>query len=74
MPPASATLERKAREAAYRFMSAVAGNEAGFEEAARALFAGDRERFAACAASWPSDIRTHAVALAFPDAEPTTDG
>ena len=55
-------------------MSAVAGNETGFEEAARALFAGERERFATCAASWPSDIRTHAVALAFPDAKPTTDG
>ena len=67
-------VERKAREAAYRFMSAMAGNEAGFEEAARALFAGNRERFVACAASWPPDIRNHAVALAFPDAEPTTGG
>ena len=66
--------ERKAREAAYRFMSAVAGDEAGFEEAARALFAGSRERFVACVASWPPDIRDHAVALAFPDAEPITNG
>ncbi len=66
--------EREAREAAYRFMSAMAGNEAGFEEAARALFAGNRERFVACAASWPPDIRDHATALAFPAADAITGG
>src|SRR3954468_17816734 len=32
---------RRAREATYRFMSAMAGNLPGFEEASRALFAGD---------------------------------
>ena len=31
---------RRAQEAAYRFMSAMAGDEPGFEEATRALFAG----------------------------------
>ena len=36
---------RKAQEAAYRFMSAMAGNEHGFEEATRALFAGNPARF-----------------------------
>jgi hypothetical protein len=36
---------RLAQESAYRFMSAMAGNEAGFEEASRALFAGSSERF-----------------------------
>src|SRR5262245_38513965 len=36
---------RHAQEAVYRFMSAMAGNETGFEEAARALFAGDPARF-----------------------------
>ncbi len=66
--------ERQAREAAYRFMSAMAGDEAGFEEAARALFAGRRERFVACVASWAPDIRDHAIALAFPDVEPATGG
>src|SRR5690348_15737924 len=35
---------RRAREIAYRFMSAVAGNLPNFEEATRALFAGDRLR------------------------------
>ena len=36
---------RLSREAAYRFIGAMAGNEPGFEEASRALFAGSRERF-----------------------------
>ena len=56
---------RKARERAYRFMSAMAGNLPGFEEAARALFADDRERFSALVAGWPSDVRDYAMKLAF---------
>ena len=32
---------RRAQEAAYRFMSAMAGNRPNFEDAIRALFAGD---------------------------------
>lgn len=44
-------------EAAYRFMSAMAGDRPAFEEASRALFAGDRARLAAQMASWPADIR-----------------
>jgi hypothetical protein len=49
----------------------MAGNLPGFEEAARALFAGDRARFAGLIAAWPVDIRDHAVKLAFGDlAEP----
>jgi hypothetical protein len=55
---------RRARESAYRFMSAMAGNFENFEEAARALFAGDGPRFAAMAAGWPTDIRDHATRLA----------
>ena len=55
---------RVAQEAAYRFMQAMAGNEAGYEEAARALFAGDIGRFEAGIASWPDDVREHASWLA----------
>jgi uncharacterized protein len=55
---------RQAREAAYRFMSAMAGNREGFEEATRALFAGQRERFEHLIAAWPRDIRDHAKKLA----------
>lgn len=55
---------RIARESAYRFMSAMAGNEAGFEEATRALFAGNREKFENESAPWPADVRRYAAALA----------
>jgi hypothetical protein len=62
---------RAARDAAYRFMSVMAGNLAGFEEASRALFADDRRKFVAMIAGWPDDIRDHIVKLAFSDrAEP----
>ena len=55
---------RTAKDSAYRFISAMAGNEQGFEEATRALFAGDETRFVAMSDSWPRDVREHARALA----------
>lgn len=54
---------RHSQEVTYRFMSAMAGNLPGFEEAARALFAGDRDRFESLTVSWPVDIRSHALKL-----------
>ena len=62
---------RAAQEAAYRFMSATAGDLPGFEEAARALFAYDRRRFGELIAGWPEDVRDYAIKLAFADQEPT---
>jgi hypothetical protein len=56
---------RAAREAAYHFMSAMAGNLPHFEDASRALFADDHRQFAALIAAWPDDIRDHIVGLAF---------
>lgn len=50
------------RDAAFRFCNAIAGDLPGFEEAMRALYAG--EGFAAAIAEWPQDIRRHALALA----------
>jgi hypothetical protein len=55
---------RHSQEVAYRFMSAMAGNFPGFEEATRALFAGDSERFNSLVAPWSIDIRDHALKLA----------
>lgn len=55
---------RVAQEAAYRFMQAMAGNERGYEEAARALFAGDIGAFEEHSATWPDDVREHAALLA----------
>lgn len=63
----SADRRRQRQEAAYRFMSAMAGNLPGFEEATRALYAEDRERFAAQVESWPQDVRGYALGLAWPD-------
>jgi uncharacterized protein len=57
---------RKARESAYRFMSALAGNLPGFEEASRALFGGNREGFEQQTQAWPKDIRAHLARLAKP--------
>lgn len=61
---AEADRRRRSREAAYRFMSAIAGNAPGFEEASRALFAGDRARFETETASWPVDVASYAKRLA----------
>jgi uncharacterized protein len=55
---------RLSQEATYRFMTLMAGDRPGFEEAARALFAGNHVRFDAITGSWPIDIRDHAQRLA----------
>lgn len=55
---------RKAQESTYRFMSVMAGNLPGFEEATRALFAKHQERFNELIATWPTDIRDHTNRLA----------
>ncbi len=52
-------------ERAYHFMSALAGDLPGFEEAIRALFANDRPRLEALLAHWPADVRAHALRLGF---------
>jgi hypothetical protein len=58
---------RAARDAAYHFMSAMAGDLPHFEDASRALFADDRRQFAALIAAWPGDVRDHIARLAFCD-------
>jgi uncharacterized protein len=58
---------RAARDAAYHFMAAMAGNLPGFEEACRALFAENREKFVRTIAAWPDDIRDHSIRLASGD-------
>jgi hypothetical protein len=55
---------RRSQAAAYKFMVALAGDAPGFEEATRALFAGNLERFNALVEPWPPDVRNHARALA----------
>ena len=54
---------RVARESAYRFISAMAGDEPGFEDTARALFHGDVDAAVTHMARWPADVRKHAARL-----------
>ncbi len=53
---------RERTAAAYRLMSAIAGDFAGFEEAARALFAGDRRGLEERMLAWPVDVREQVLA------------
>ena len=50
---------RLATAAAGRILSAMAGNLPGYEEASRALYAGNRARFEELILDWPRDIRTY---------------
>jgi uncharacterized protein len=54
---------RLALDAAARFMSAMAGNLPGFEEATRALYAKDRARVESLTSKWPRDVRKHMLQL-----------
>jgi hypothetical protein len=55
---------RQVQQAAYRFMSVMAGNRPGFEDASRALFAGDQPTFNRLVGRWPPDIGNHVKTLA----------
>lgn len=48
---------RRAKDATYRFMTALAGDKPGYEEATRMLFAGDWTAFDALVEGWPADVR-----------------
>jgi len=61
---------QEAQEATYYFMTAMAGNFQQYEEALRALYAGDLDRFYHCIDDWAPDIRNHIKRLsanAFPE-------
>ncbi|WP_334164762.1 DUF2239 family protein [Phenylobacterium sp.] len=55
---------RRAQEALYRVMSTLAGDLPGFEEAARALYARDDERFDGLISGWSDGIRDYLARLA----------
>ena len=61
---AVADRKREMQESTYRFMTAVAGNEPGYEEATRALFAGDVKRFAEQVSGWSLDVQAQLFRLA----------
>ena len=55
---------RRAKDAAYRFMTATAGDLPGYEEATRMLFAGDWTAFDAAVEGWPEGVRETAREMA----------
>lgn len=55
---------RLAKDATYRFMSVIAGDLPGYEEANRALYAGQHEPFEALIHGWPHDVRVHLQKMA----------
>ena len=55
---------RKAKEATYRFMTAMAGDLPDYEEATRMLFAGDWTAFDAATEAWPEGVRETARGMA----------
>ena len=50
---------RQTREAMGRFMTAMAGNLPGYEEASRALYAVDRAGFEKYILEWPQDLKAY---------------
>ncbi|MFC9709086.1 DUF2239 family protein [Paenibacillus sp. NPDC056933] len=55
---------RAAQEASYHFMTAMAGDFPQHEEALRALYAGNQDRFHQLIDNWAPDIRDHIKTLA----------
>ncbi|HAT29539.1 MAG TPA: DUF2239 domain-containing protein [Janthinobacterium sp.] len=58
--------QRRASECAYHFMSVMAGDMAGFEDASRALFANDAAKLRQLTEAWPPDVRDYVSHLAYP--------
>ena len=64
---------RMAQEATDRFMRVMAGDLAGYEEASRALYRGDQQRFTELTAKWSTDVREHLLKLAADAWKPAND-
>ena len=58
--------QRQTNERVYHFMSTMAGDMAGFEEATRALFANEAAKFHRLTEAWPTDVRDYLSYLASP--------
>lgn len=59
---------RQRREAQYQAMRVLAGDLPGFEEASRALFAGDTAALAMHFRQWPGDVGNYLASLSANDA------
>jgi hypothetical protein len=56
---------RAGRDAAFQFLTAIAGHREYFEEAIRAIYRDEPKQFEALTASWPPAVRQHAIGLAW---------
>jgi hypothetical protein len=57
---------KQVQERVYRFMSVIAGDMQGYEEALRALYKTDHKNFLLYIQDWPADVRNHAIEMAKP--------
>jgi hypothetical protein len=55
--------QRQAQERTYRLMTALAGNEPGYEEALRALYSMNEAAFHEHTQPWPVEVRDHVRAM-----------
>jgi hypothetical protein len=59
--------ERDCQDAAYRFLSVMAGDLPKFEDAVRELYAGNQVGYDHFAHGWPAAVREHGRKLAWPE-------
>jgi hypothetical protein len=57
---------KRNQEKAYKFMSVIAGDLPGYEEALRALYRKDQKNFLIHTGGWPHDVKAHTARLAAP--------
>ncbi|MDO9181477.1 MAG: DUF2239 family protein [Bacteriovorax sp.] len=57
---------KQAQERTYKFISAIAGDFEGYEEALRALYKRDENNFLIQIQGWPNDVKNHAIEMATP--------
>ncbi|MBS1984610.1 MAG: DUF2239 family protein [Bdellovibrionales bacterium] len=62
----SVSSAKQAQERCYKFMSVLAGDLPGYEEALRALYRKDKAKFTSQIAEWPRDVKEHAIYLSRP--------
>jgi hypothetical protein len=59
--------EQECRDAAYQFLSIMAGNLPKFEDAVRELYAGNRVGYDHFSHGWPPAVRDHGRRLGWPE-------
>lgn len=66
-------LVRQAKATTDRFMISMLGDEINYENAARALYRGDKVQFRDLTRRWPADLRHHVMRLSAPVFQSSVD-